>query len=388
MLGGLDQVLRAMRVELVLAGLLFSVLATTLLAAIGEIEPRFYRFEHTLSDFRTALLSDQHTEQHPRLAIVLIDEQTLRREPYSSPVDRGLIARLVTKLDSLAPKAIALDIVFYKPTEPAKDEALLRAIRQARATVIMAAGDRRSAIDEEERAFQARFLRNAGRPAGYVNLNRDRDDITRWKLGPATGTEFPKSFAELVAEVDGRQDRDPEGRIAWLKRPVSGADTFFAVKAEDLIGEQPIRAIEAHFKDRLVLIGGRFEDRDRHRVPLFPADNESNSRLVHGVYLHAHMIAQALDGRTVKEVALIPSVFAVALLGFCLGWIFHQQGFNWLVGGLTTGIIIAVDMLLFWGLRQVLPYTPVTIAWFGAAFVGFLLARLASYFQRAPKELT
>lgn len=386
-LAPLERVLREMRVELVLGGLIFAMLTTGLLVTVQQATPRLLRFEHSLSDLRTALLSDRREDQHPRLAIVLVDEQTLHREPYSSPVDRGVLARLVAKLDSLGPKAIALDFAFYKPTEPAKDQALIAALRAARAPVIMAAGDQRAVLDDDERAYQSDFLRRVGRPAGHSGLNRDRDDIIRRKLGPARDSIFPVSFADRVAAVDDRYDPDPLGLIAWLRRPTNGADTFLAVKAETLIGEQAPSALDPQLKGRLVLVGGRFQDRDLHRVPLFASDNESNTEQIHGVFLHAQIIAQALDGRSVREVPMIPVVFMVSLIGFCLGWIFREQGVSWLVGGLATAAIIGTDMGLFWSIRRVLPYTPVTIAWLGAASSGYLLARLAGRLDRKQKEI-
>jgi len=367
----------------VAGALTFAASIAWLIAAIGEEAPRALRFEHALSDFRTALLSDRRPTQHPRIAVVLIDERTLRKAPYSSPIDRGLLARLVTRIDALGAKAIGVDISFYKPTEPAKDEAMIQALLGARARVVMAAGDRRSDIDAEERAFQAELLRRVRRQAGYVNLDRDRDDVTRWKLPPASETEFPRSFAELVAEIDGRFDTDRRGRIAWLKRALDGSDAFFSVNADDLIGAAPISAVEPLLRGRLVLIGGRFADRDRHRVPLFADDSENQSNQIHGVFLHAHKIAQILDGRTVRELPHVPVVLTIAFFGFCLGWVFHAGGFSWLVGGGATVLLIAVDLVLFWQLRRILPYTPATIAWFGAAMAGYLTARLTHRIGRA-----
>ena len=361
----------------------FATALAWLVAAIGADTPRALRFEHALSDFRTALLSDQRPTQHPRLAAVLVDERTLRDEPYSSPIDRGVLARLVAKLDTLDPKAIAVDISFYKPTEPAKDAALIAALRDAKSPVIMAAGDRRSEIDGDERAFQAAFLGRISRPAGFVNLDRDRDDVTRWKLPSATGSDFPKSFAALIAQVDGAADGEPTGRIAWLRRAADGTDAFFSVKAEDLIGPAALPALAPLLRDRLVLIGGRFADRDRHRVPLFASDSENQSTQIHGVFLHAHVVAQILDGRSVRELSHVPVVLVLGFLGFCLGWLFHANSFSWLVGGLATGGIILADLVLFWYLRRIVPYTPATIAWFVSAFAGYGCARLVRGLRRA-----
>jgi adenylate cyclase len=363
-------------------GVVFAAILASLLVLLNTFYPRALRFEHNLSDWRTGVLSDRLADQHPRVALVMIDERTLRKEPYSSPVDRGLLARLVDKLDAIGVKAIGLDIVFYKPTETTKDDALIAALRRARARIVIAAGDSRAELHDDERQYQEEFLRRVGRPAGYVNLDKDRDDVVRWKLGPAPDGALPSSFPAMIASVDGANDPDPTGRIAWLRRAQNGSDAFFTINADDLIGESPIVAIEPFFRDRLVLIGGRFADRDRHRIPLSADDGDNNSNQVHGVFIHAQVLAQMLDGRRIIEPLHAPVLFIVALLGFYLGWTFHQHGFSWMLGGGATAVLIAVDLLVFWRWRVVLPYTPVTIAWFGSVLGGLAVGRATWLYQR------
>ena len=126
---------------------------------------------------------------------------------------------------------------------------------------------------------------------------------------------FRADFPNILFSINGEGDVPMRH---WFR--LGRALTPIGVGAALLLaGEQPLSAIEPLFKDRLVLIGGRFEDRDLHRVPLFAADNESNTRQIHGVFLHAHKIAQTLDGRTVREFPAIPIVFVVGVVGFCFG---------------------------------------------------------------------
>jgi CHASE2 domain-containing sensor protein len=310
------------------------------------------------------------------LALVLVDEGTLRRERYTSPVDRRVLARLVQKLDDLNAKTIALDFLFYRPTEPAKDDELVAALRSVKAQVILAAGDERTLLDDEERKFQRDFLKRVERPAGYANIDEDRDEVVRHRLGPVARGEFPKSFATLIAEIDGVTDVNPSGRIAWLKRAENGANAFFDVNASDVLDDGVVAtAMRERFKDRIVVVGGAFPDRDRHRTPLFDRDGEKGSGKVHGIYLHAHAAAQLLDNRSIKDVPEWPVVFVLCFLGYCLGWSFIQHGFGWMVGGISTGLLIAIDLLVFWKLRLVVPYVPASMAWIVGGFGGYLLRR-------------
>src|SRR5262249_16345816 len=140
------------------------------------------------------------------------------------------------------------------------------------------------------------------RPAGYVNIDEDRDEVIRHRLGPENEGKFPKSFDAVIAEAENASDPDPSGRIAWLKRAANGANAFLDVNASDIMdGGSIANALHDVFKNRIVLIGGAFPDRDRHRTPLFNADGEMGSSKVHGVYLHAHVVAQLLDQRSIRD---------------------------------------------------------------------------------------
>src|SRR5262249_39838240 len=87
----------------------------------------------------------------------------------------------------------------------------------------------------------------------------------------------------------------PEGDrqyIAWLRAPDHRTPAFFSLPAESLLGPNAIPAslMRDFLKDRYVLIGGIFEDRDRHRTPL-----SLWSETLPGVVIHAHILRQMLD---------------------------------------------------------------------------------------------
>ena len=73
--------------------------------------------EHWTGDIRTALLSHRPKRQHDRIALVTINDDTMQPYTYRSPIDRRLLADLVTAIDKAGAEAIGLDFLFLKPTE-------------------------------------------------------------------------------------------------------------------------------------------------------------------------------------------------------------------------------------------------------------------------------
>ena len=142
--------------------------------------------EHWTGDWRTMLFSDRPKNQHPKVSVVNVTEDTLQAYPYRTPIDRDLVARLVTTIDQAGAEAIAIDYLFIKATEPDKDETLIDAIRAASARVVLAVGDERAELTEAQRIFQDDFLQRTGAKPGFANLltKSARSDCvhTIWKL--------------------------------------------------------------------------------------------------------------------------------------------------------------------------------------------------------------
>jgi CHASE2 domain-containing sensor protein len=373
--------MRPLRARSLAVAATFALVVTVLFHLLAQDFPVALRFEHQLADWRTGLLSDRLPTQHPQIAVVLVDDDTLKGLPYTSPVDRGVLARLVERLDAAGAKAIGLDFVFQRPTESGKDKALITAIRTTHAPVILAAGDERTrGLSEEELDYQRDFITQTGRRAGYANLDEDPDDVVRHRVDKSPDGRYPLSFAARLAEIDGKADTDPSGRMAWLRRPANNADTFFTVKASLVLDDSAVgEAVRARIKGRLVLVGGAFPDRDRHRTPLFASDGEGGTRDIHGVFLHAQALAQILDGRYVLETADWPVVLLVSMAGFMLGAHFQHRGFSWISGTVSTGLLIGLDLLLFWQLRWIVPYIAAVTAWVVGGFGGSLAVRLTEH---------
>jgi adenylate cyclase len=370
-----------MRRPLIWSGV-FALLATLLLADLApRYAPGLLRFEHYMGDVRTALLSDQLPSQHPSVAIVAITDDTLAGYRTYLPVDRDLLARVVEAVDAAGAKVIGLDFLFASPAADGNEILLIEAIRRARAKVVLAAADERIALSEAQRDKQQAFFREADRPAGYSNLATERDSVVRFMAQPNTSDKpaYPKSFAALIAESAGVTPSQDRARIAWLRTPRDGSDTFLTISAETLLrpADDPVvQVLRAGLKDKIVLVGGMLREIDTHLTPLTNRHEEK----MHGVVIHAHMVAQMVDGRSIGQLetevaSLRLALAAVAALGFLVGWSFRRRRKGLLAGGVASAVIIAIDTIVFWQFRIILPLVLALAAWFLGEFSGHYLGR-------------
>jgi hypothetical protein len=77
---------------------------------------------------------------------------------------------------------------------------------------------------------------------------------------------YPRSFAALIADSAGFNSSQDRARIAWLRTPRDGSDTFLTISAETLLrpaGDPDAQVLRAGLKDKIVLVGVHAA-RDRH----------------------------------------------------------------------------------------------------------------------------
>lgn len=372
LIGGLSGLLGQGPIKI---GVVFSVVLALALTLLNAAVPGLLGLEQWTSDLRTAILSPSPPRQHPGLAVIAVTEDTLARYPYREPVDRGLLAGLIRTADAAGASVIALDFRIDQPTEPAKDAELLDAIRKAKAPVVLGAADERVPLSESQESYQRHFIAQSERPAGYLNLSIDGDDVVRSSAGPGFGSLWDRPFAGLVAEASGKPARGP-GRIAWLKPPLNGNDTF-AVYPAHLIYPASAAAgaglqIDAYLRGRVVLIGALLPGVDEHQTPLTMIDGG----LMPGVLLQAQMIAERLDGRRVYDVTGLPLFLvltAVAFSSFVLGWLYRLKRFNAAVTVLAALCLLLVDILAFQLLKLTFPFGTALIATLASVTSGHVL---------------
>ena len=91
-----------------------------------------------------------------------------------------------------------------------------------------------------------------------------------------------------------------------------------------------------------------------------------------------------IDGRSIGQVesgtvALPLTLAAITGLGFLVGWYFRYRRRGLLASGVATAVIIAVDTVVFWQFRIILPLVLALMAWFLGEFSGHYLGRWLGY---------
>jgi adenylate cyclase len=362
-----------------LSGVL-ALISTLLLAELAPVyAPGLLRFEHVLGDVRTAYLSDRLPSQHAHVALVGITDTTLKDYKVRQPIDRAMLARLIAAIDAAGAKVIGIDILSARTPPPDNEEMLVEAISRARAKIVLAAADQRIGLPKAHLEHQAKFIAATGRQAGYVNLATERDWVVRFKAQPDPGSPYRDSFAKLLAESYGAKVETMRPRIAWLLEPRDGTETFLSIPAEIVLraADDPgARAVSAQLKDKVVIVGGQFPDQDRHLTPLTARMGE----LQPGALIHAHTVAELVDGRSIYQLdvdswRLRLALAVVTAIAFLVGWRFRQQQHGIVFGSFATVAIIVIDTLAFWQWRIILPLVLALLAWFLGEFAGLYLGR-------------
>lgn len=379
-----------------------TVVTLLIVALISVARPLLDALDHWTADLRTAFFTYQLPSQHKRVAFVVINEEAITeaqkddKTKYRSPTDRGLLARAVERLDNLGVKATGVDILIDQASESHKDEAFMKALRTAKSEVVLGRLDfseRRAQAEPEQREYHEKFLAEAGRKTGYVTARTELDGIVRNQAtGGADGVE---TFAEQLARAAGWTPSVPTGhltvpseRIAWLQPPRDNTTTFLTIPATLLLlPPSELLPIEAGLlkllADRVVILGVRFNDRtDRHRTPL----NRSEHDLIAGPEIHAHIVAQLIDGRSYHELTMpvqIALCFLLAFAGALANW--HYRNSDVLVGILPLVVYVGVGFALFSIFKLILPFAAPMLAWLTGVYVSRLTGPPATASSEAIK---
>jgi adenylate cyclase len=333
--------------------------------------------EHWSADFRTAHWSKHPETQHKRIALVYVTEKTLEPYPYLSPTNRLLLADIVKAVDAAGPAAIGLDFIIDRKTEPANDDSLVAAVRNAKAPVVL------GAVDDDfphrpgdGKSFQAEYLEKANRSVGHLYFENDHrtlvigDQVVRMMAKPGVSRSHPESFAEQLAQKAGSYPKPKSEYISWLLQPTDHTETFFTLSAEQVLGktEGPALPLKDLLGDRIVLIGGNFPDRDQHLIPLSVGDG----RRYPGLFIHAQILAQIIDQRSLsllsKPVQVIVFLLATAL-GF---WVGRRQTRIHLFTELVSVVaLILIGIVAFVYADLIFPYTGMLLTWLAGVSAGY-----------------
>jgi adenylate cyclase len=154
---------------------------------------------------------------------------------------------------------------------------------------------------EQMEPWQEEFLRNFIRQAGAgpvrgasIRLQEDPEDgvMRRWPEQPSSLppllanalTPIHPEFRTYTGSIDYRLPKDPNGTV-FAQVPIDFVSIDFGGQIPDELKRQ--------IAGKYVLIGGNIKDLDDFETPMSRATNKWTK----GLEVHAHLLAQLLDGR-------------------------------------------------------------------------------------------
>ncbi len=294
-------------------------------AALGTALPRVFTVaelvENWIADLRMVVLAPLEP-RHPDIVLLGITEDTLAQFPYRSPVDRAFLSDVLGQLAERRVRAVGIDLLFDQPSEPAKDAGLRETLRRLPVPVVTGWGSAAEHLTERQLAFQRGFLGDIRH--GRSNLDRGGHDGVVRELSPGRddGAGWTPGFAAAIALALGkdvpRRTLALRYRVAAREGAAPGPGRAFA--AYDI---HKLKAVpKAWLESKIVLIGADLPHEDRHRTPFSTLYGPAAGDLP-GVAIHAHGLAQLLDGRaaarsTLPAEAVLAAVAALAGLAVAL----------------------------------------------------------------------
>ncbi|MGN6499072.1 MAG: CHASE2 domain-containing protein [Tsuneonella sp.] len=304
--------------RLVLTGLL--VVLAVLLARFGwgfspdsEL-PGVSPAERAMYDFRTYLVADRHDiDQDPRVVMVVYNDKTLALLRKRSPLDRGLLAKALRRMDTMGAKAIGIDILFDQPQD--EDDELVAALRSMKTPVAVGFADTETnegSIEYDQQkyleSFLARLKGSNAKPAS-VRLS-DHYGVTR--LWPEIRPDLPPVLGRRMLAEAGERAKTMPGYRGAIDYRLPKDDTrpiFAELSIEDFADPSIAEYLGPMIAGRYVLIGGDIVDTDRVATPLSEAMGTVQPP---GLQVHAEMIAQMLDRKA------MPAPMPITLWTFAL----------------------------------------------------------------------
>ena len=329
-----------------LVTILFIVLG--LLAAIYSWSlPLFGAAERALFDLRVVATAPS-SDQDPRVVMVVFKDETLEHTGRRSPLDRTLLAKALTNLDALGPKAIGIDILIDQ-AEP-EDDQLVAALRGMHTPTHLGfasnatnPGDIFLFQEAFERDFHAK-LAGTHSTSASVRVEMDADGVVRhWPAHPAG--EPPLLSASMTPHApafDGYQGALRFRKARFVGRPL------YAEFPIDLFA-QPITAslFKRFIAGRYVLVGADISDIDRVANPATFLTGEKPP----GLKVHADLLSQMLDGvveTPIPRFLLVIAAVVVIVLGAVAGLVKLRPLLNEVFLGLQLLALAALPFALQW----------------------------------------
>lgn len=318
------------------------IVTTAFLAVLPSLLPVSATVEEWSRDIRIAAATPPEPQSEDIVFIALTDETLdLPQFPYRLPVDRSFMADLVRTLEDKGVRAIGIDVLFDRWTEPEKDADFISALREAEIPVLPIWGDENIGVVGRRLEILEEVVGDG--PSGFGLLLHDRSDGTVRNHRPvwAPDARIRYSLPAAIAEAVGVDDIPTETHpIAWRGNPPDGSPIFRQYPAEH------VAALPAEwFEGKIALIGVDLVDIDRHRTP---GAIIAGSGRIPGILVHAHVLSQLLDGRRIIETPDIARAVILLILAGIGVTIAIPQWPLWTKVTIGIGIVGGYLALVVW----------------------------------------
>lgn len=276
-----------------LIGTVGVLVLAVVIARFGWQLPAVLSAERALYDIRASLTAPR-VDQDQRIVLVTFTEETLAATGKRSPLDRVLLARALTNLDALQPRAIGVDILIDQP-QP-EDQMLAAALKAMRTPTFFAfsshADNGEFIMPWQETNLRRLFAAVAAgnvRPAS-IRLDVDSDNGWRGWPTPAAAASPPLLVNALTDTRPGFADFT--GAAVFRKPAFTDRPVFATLPIDLFASAEAAAALAPAIAGKIVLIGADLPETDRFITPFTRVTGATTA----GVELHAMLVAQALDG--------------------------------------------------------------------------------------------
>ncbi|MDO9410424.1 adenylate/guanylate cyclase domain-containing protein [Patulibacter sp.] len=227
------------------------------------------------------------------IAVVGIDDRTLRRVGERFPFSRRFHARVLDRLREAGARAVAYDVEFTEQTTTADDNALIEAV--AAVPRIVLAGFATDDRGDTAVLGGAELQREIGVRVGHVGVVLDGDGVLRrFAAVTARLTGFPVAVAERATgrRVDrSRFDDDGEALVDWV-----GGDRAIPTYSFSDVMDGAVAA--SRLRGRIVVVGATAPSlKDVRSTPM------DGGAPLSGPEIQANAIATVLRGVPLRESA-------------------------------------------------------------------------------------
>jgi len=261
------------------------------------------------------------TSASDKIVMVWLDENTMSKLPYRSPVPRDFLTKLNDALSRAAPAAIGYDIYFKDPSFPGPDRDLVASFAKSKVYAVepMRYSDKigiDGIVDPPGDMF-VRVLK--GRGLADLPIGAFDTKVRKARLSYKTDEGITPTFAALLYNVTGGdaehavdaswhwpklgpftfipyvdQDKSILIRFAGPPSSIGGNNNKFRVFPAHLVADGVLPA--EWFKDKIVLVGAAYSDMtDAFPTPYYSRSTDFTR--MNGVEIHTNVLNQLITGQ-------------------------------------------------------------------------------------------